>query len=1134
MGFRFACPLQEKRWIWLVMVMASGMLSSVAASEPLTSLTRTVWGCVDPNVASSINDPVNPARSDPRWIARTSADGKCITLSSLGQWATLSEDHNGLTYIGHRGTAGPTGSFWVPTTALAVHILPEALAKVRTSVLPKPQATPVPAIQKSQPATQIAPNAGNSPEQPAFIAPVPVAPTVPDGEPFRSTPQRSSSKGGRWGGTVTFLAILVILSIAWIFRRFKRTKGRTTAKPNNPLHPTKVACEVDFRADQGPLSATPQSANASEGSAPKEPAPISTGDRKRTVIDSVDFRIRSESLAHDPAVTEKSTTTTKVTESVDFRIDPSSLSDTPRPAHVGGASGPNQSAPISTDDHKRTVIESVDFRIRSESLAHDPAVTERSTTTTKVRESVDFRIDPSSLSDTPRPAHVGGASGPNQSAPISIDDHKRTTVDSVDFRIRSEFQTHGSEAAASPAILSKGTWHSPGTQVTIGTTMISGGMIYVGKSTGGYGQLDGCFIDPQLPVGSTGAAGPLGYWPSYKDISPDCRKGYLNWLASGKQAADIDIGYVFLYFNGLERRLLVDTPPRDEIQMLVQELERLRSLYASNRSFERHSHCLIDAVELLYDVGSPNGSHFTPNLALPCGDMPLSLKTVIAREVIAGRPLRFGLAAAALFGLREFWSTRRDVLDKGRSPFLTVLQARFDAAFPMGFVVRNRKDSRLELVYRGAIAGFSIDLAARTGLKNLPDPLTLTWTRLFILADTVANDVSPYCKMLAYNPTRAASIAGLINCPPELRDTIAVQDRRWLDGLPLNASVPFGELAKHTIGADSTKWTVRHRRLISEALSVVGYAMEPGPEDMTERMEDSTVVQVFRGTSDSQSRSLIVASAAAMLVAGVVKVNKEVADKIEDFWLSQLPSRLSLPTDQMIRLRARLVWYRTNTGSLSKVKRMLGEATLEEREFCAWSATIAAGVRGNVDNPQIAMLEAIHDALSVPRTALYVGLHAGIGATAAGTDEPVAVSDEAAEVLHLIPRPPAAEPNGPDMDRLARIRADTERVSAMLADIFAENEPVPEIPEQAGQGPLAGLDAEHANLLTKLLASTEWTRQEFDAAATKIGLMPDGAMEAINEWAFDRYGDALVEDGDPFLVNLTLLSKDIPEITAGR
>ncbi len=984
MGIRLAYPLQNWLRACLLACLCSGLLSHTAASETLTNLTRTVWGCVDPNVSAPINDPLNPARSDPRWIARTSVDGQCTILSPVGQWATLSEDHNGLTYIGHRGAIGPSGSFWVPTTALAVHVAPEALATARTSAVSKAQPTETPASQKLLPVAQVAPDAKISPTPPASIV------IAPDAEPARLPTQPSSSRGDGWGGILTVFGILVALGMAVSSRGRKQSKGRTTAKPDNQ------------------------------------------------------------------------TNTTKSASGVNFRIDPSSLSDIPKRADAVGATGPNQFPPTSTGNHKRTTIDSVDFRIRSESLAHGP------------------------------------------------------------------------ETTVTAATQSEGTWHPPGTEVTIGKTVIEGGMVYVGHFTGRYGPPDGCLIDPKLPVGSAAAAGPLGYWPSYKDISPECRKRYLDWLASGKQAVDIDIGYVFLYFYGLERRLLVDTAPPAEIRTLVQELERLRSLYASNRSFERYSHNLLEAVKFLENTGGANGSLFIPDLGISSGDMPLSLKTAIAREVVAGRPLRFELAAAALFGLREFWSNHRHVIDKGRLPFLTVLRPRFSAAFPAGFVVRNRKDSRMQLFYRGAAAGLNVDLTLRTGLKDLPDPMNLTWTKLLVLADTVANDLSPYIKVITYYPTRATSIAGLINCPPELRDSIAVEDRRWLEGLPSPASVPFEELAKHTIGAESTKWTVRHRRQISAALSVVGYAMEPGSEDTTERLEDGTVVQVFRSTSDSQSRPMIVASAAAMLVASVVKANKGAADKLEEFWLSQLPSRLSLPTDQMTRLRARLTWYRTNSVGLPKVKRMLGEATLEEREFCAWSATVAASVSGNIDKPQIAVLEAIHDALSVPRAALYVGLHAGIGAATAGADEPVAVSHEAPEILHPIPRPPVAEPSGPDMDRLARIRADTERVSAMLADIFAENESAPEMPEHAGEGPLAGLNTEHANLLTKLLASTGWTRQEFNVAATKIGLMPDGAMEAINEWAFDRYGDALVEDGDPLLVNLALLSEDLAEITVDQ
>jgi hypothetical protein len=388
--------------------------------------------------------------------------------------------------------------------------------------------------------------------------------------------------------------------------------------------------------------------------------------------------------------------------------------------------------------------------------------------------------------------------------------------------------------------------------------------------------------------------------------------------------------------------------------------------------------------------------------------------------------------------------------------------------------------------------------------------------------------------------------SSLVNTPklpiadraPKRPDTSAAdhsraEARRWLASLPSPGRVPFGVLAGHAIGTESARWTIHHRRQINEALLVLGYAMEPGPEEAADRLDDGTIVQVFRYARDSQSRSMVVACAAAVLVAGVAKTGTGSAEKLEECWLSQLAPRLALLTDQMTKLRARLAWLRTNDFSLPRMKRMLGEATLEERELCAWSATVATGATGTAGRPQIAMLEAIYDALSIPRAALYTGLHASLGAASVTADEPVAVSEGLPEILHPIPRSPTAKAAGPDV-QLRRIRAETERVSAMLADIYAENEAMPEMPGHTGGGPVDGLDAEHSALLSHLLERPEWPRTDFDAAATALGLMPDGAMETINEWAFDKFDNAMVADGDPVVVNRELLSDDLESITAAK
>lgn len=972
----FALPCSHRCWsiparslctaIWVATVAA--LLTKTAHAETLVNLSRPVWGCVDPNEAARINDNSNPAKSDPQWVARTAADGQCVKLGSVGQWATLSENYNGLTYVGHRGGDGRTGSFWVPTTALVID------AKQSTPAVVAPQAA-VQTPTAKQPIIAVKPPTETTPA-PQQAAPVSL-PVAASREPALTSSAAPSSSPQQSGGSITIWVILSVLFVLGLFGRSKNQKR--------------------------------------------------SAQRKTTKT--------------------KGEPSTKPTTSLANRIHQSSLADAQKPE---------------ASTRTQTVIAPSNFQVRVESTISQP----------------------------------------------------------------------GKVTLASPN--SRSTWHPPGTSVSIAGTTVMDGMLYVGKTDGSYGSCDGCVIDPKLPLGAAAAAEPLGYWPSYQNISPNCRKRYLEWLGRGKRAADIDIGYVFLYFYGLERRLILEAPPATEVESLSQELQRLRSLYSSNGSFNGYSARLLEAVTFLRDAKSHNSAIFVPDLAVAAGEMPPALKLAIAREVVSGHPLKFELAAAALIGMRDVRTSHRQVLDHARQPLLQVLRTRFAAAFPSGFLLRNRKDSQLAVTYRGATGGLYVDLVVQAGLKGLPDPETLTWTKLLSLAEGVANELAPLAKLLAYYPTRAKSLAALVSCPAELRDSIAVDARRWFDALALPAPVPFGLLAKHAIGAESTKWTVRHRRQISEALAAIGCSMEPGLDDAIERLSDETVVYVIRGVNDGQSREMAVASAAAMLVANIAKANKAHSTKLEEFWLSRLPSRLALPASQTERLRARLAWYRTSNVAIPKVKRLLGDATLEERKLCAWSATVATGVTGNVDKPQIAALEAIYDALGVARSTLYTGLHAGVAAATNGADEPVEVSNEVAEFVHPIPPAPAAKPVGPDVDRLAKIRAETESVSAMLATIFTEAEAEPEEATPASDSPLTGLDSEHAALLNKLVTRPEWVRQEFEAIAVSLNLMPDGALEVINEWAFDRYGDALVEDGDPLALNLDLLAQDLLAITASE
>ena len=115
----------------------------------------------------------------------------------------------------------------------------------------------------------------------------------------------------------------------------------------------------------------------------------------------------------------------------------------------------------------------------------------------------------------------------------------------------------------------------------------------------GYGEPS--LIDRSLPVGRILNPAPkIGYYPSYERLTPDERATYLNWLRNVD--ASIDIGYVFIFYYGLERRMAVGNA--DEFRRAAEMILRLRAHHA-NDSFNAYSSTAIlmaAAVRKQYDI----------------------------------------------------------------------------------------------------------------------------------------------------------------------------------------------------------------------------------------------------------------------------------------------------------------------------------------------------------------------------------------------------------------------------------------------------------------------------------------------------------------------------------------------------
>ena len=107
-------------------------------------------------------------------------------------------------------------------------------------------------------------------------------------------------------------------------------------------------------------------------------------------------------------------------------------------------------------------------------------------------------------------------------------------------------------------------------------------MVYLSES---IREDEASCIDLSLEVGKPAweAAGALGYYPTYAKLSPSQRANYLSWLSNGRTGALADIGYAFLFFYGLERRLIVE---RQDLSPIVKECVRLLETYTFSGSFD--------------------------------------------------------------------------------------------------------------------------------------------------------------------------------------------------------------------------------------------------------------------------------------------------------------------------------------------------------------------------------------------------------------------------------------------------------------------------------------------------------------------------------------------------------------------
>ena len=690
----------------------------------------------------------------------------------------------------------------------------------------------------------------------------------------------------------------------------------------------------------------------------------------------------------------------------------------------------------------------------------------------------------------------------------------------------------------------------PGSIATIHGFDIPNGMVYVGSfmsaALGGWyaDQQSPCLIDPSLKVANRRAVVPtdMGYWPSYSAISPEHRLNYLTWLSTGKCDTSYPVGYAFLYFYGLERRLLLDNPKPDEESRLVAEVERLRTLYASSGPFSSYSRALLELVALRHLTREKEGlESWKPDLmSITRGSfLPLLLHIKLALHAVSGVPVDWKHATAAMLAMSPYQGGPPSSIGMSRTKreFIELVRQRFVRQFPRGYLLRDRKDSTLQLGYHAATQNLSV-IVRIEGIKRLPDPTALTWTKISELCAKAAADLHGYAKLVGKGRQQAHTLAAAMALPPELADLGVTEPfKSWLSGLPSPvAQVPLATLGHWCFGEGKEATGAKQARGISIMLASVGYGMEPDPTYGGEK--PGAQVLLFRLPSSVPAAAPVSPSfRLAALAASVLAAAHPPPDAARV--VSELVLRQRLSYAEAIRLAAR---HRLMLGRMlapGKLKVLVAPLPQADRESVADLAAATAATCGEVSPATITGLERLFEYCGVDRRKLYAILHEGAAATASGAQEPIVVApSRRIGGRYKIPQPskvksPAGAGVAIDMERVAAILGETQQVNEVLAPIYQDEAAVPPAPPpvaqlQNGVGAecrFADLDSAYAALLSVLCSQAAWSRAEFEVKARELGLLPDGAIENINEWAFDALDATLIEDGDPLTINIALLSE---------
>jgi len=710
----------------------------------------------------------------------------------------------------------------------------------------------------------------------------------------------------------------------------------------------------------------------------------------------------------------------------------------------------------------------------------------------------------------------------------------------------------------------KARWYGPNEGVTVGGAVLPTGLVYVGKALASpRGGTEPSLINPSLRINFRNpdwSGQCLDYWPSYAEITPEGRAAYLGWLAEGRRLPDMPIGYVFLFMYGLERRVLVDIGDEPalagELVQIRAEMEELLGLYGDRSgSFTGYASQFLDVIDFIMMQAPAATALQPPALTESRWQVPTGLRVHLGDLAADAKPVPADWALAWAWFHPDI--TLRTPATRCPEEFTRLFHTRYRQKYSEGFTVKPGK-SRIKISYRTASSQIG---PAEMTMSHIPDVFAqqAPLKKLSVLVDAVTAELDAYSRWLGRNPTGTGTLAAAALLPADLilDSTGPVGDfRDWVAGKLREsgtALISGAELFEHWPAGGTDKLSKPDTANLVTLLDSLGAGLEPDVRFGGAAIAANAPVVLFRGqpgSPHSPTPAYSIALTMMHLAAVVSAADGHVSPVELDHLTAHLESSLQLTVLERNRLQAHLQWLGATELKLTGLTKRLGALTEVQKASIGDMLVTVAAVDGHIAPAEVTTLQKIYKLLGLDSSTVTSKLHAAMTGTPGPATRPVTVRP-AGEPEAGYPVPPRPAPLSAPVDAgggfaldSAVIRAkmaETAAVSALLGNIF-DDEQRPEAPagerespEKTGPGPVethpdpaptvGGLDPAHSLIVHALVGLEQLRWSAFKDLSALHGLLPEGAMDTLNEAALEAFDEPLIEGDGILTVNADVLQE---------